>query len=225
MSSPVPARCLSLFSYLIGDETTGRPSWSTRSATSSEYLAEPTRSASRIEHVIETHFHADFLSGPPRARRRHRRRRSPTATARRPTSRSKRSPTASASSLGEVILEVRATPGHTPESISLVVCEHPDAEPVGRAHRRHAVHRRRRPSRSARLDRVDARAARPAALPIAARPAPHLARLDTRLPRARRRLRVRQATSRPRSQSTIGEQRAHQLRARADDAKTPSSRR
>ena len=35
-------------------------------------------------------------------------------------------------SLGHVVLEVRATPGHTPESISVVVFEHAtDTEPWG----------------------------------------------------------------------------------------------
>jgi len=34
-------------------------------------------------------------------------------------------------SLGEVTLEIRHTPGHTPESISIVVYERPDAEPWG----------------------------------------------------------------------------------------------
>ena len=34
-------------------------------------------------------------------------------------------------SLGEVTLEIRSTPGHTPESISIVVREHPDAKPWG----------------------------------------------------------------------------------------------
>jgi hydroxyacylglutathione hydrolase len=29
-------------------------------------------------------------------------------------------------SLGQVTLEIRETPGHTPESISIVVCEHSD---------------------------------------------------------------------------------------------------
>ena len=34
-------------------------------------------------------------------------------------------------SLGEVELEIRHTPGHTPESISIVVYEHPGAKPWG----------------------------------------------------------------------------------------------
>ena len=56
--------CLSLYSYLIGDtDAPAGRSWSTRSATSSEYLADAADHGLRIERVIETHFHADFLSG------------------------------------------------------------------------------------------------------------------------------------------------------------------
>ena len=69
--------------------------------------------------------------------------------------------------LGEVVLEIRATPGHTPESISVVVFEHADAEPWG-VLTGDAVHRRRRPSRPPGIGGLDARAARPAALPVTA---------------------------------------------------------
>ena len=50
--------------------------------------------------------------------------------------------------LGDVVLEIRHTPGHTPESICVVVWEHAaDPQPWARAHRRRVVHRRRRPPR------------------------------------------------------------------------------
>ena len=55
--------CLSLFSYLIGDESTGRAVVVDPQRDVSEYLADAGRHGLRIERVIETHFHADFLSG------------------------------------------------------------------------------------------------------------------------------------------------------------------
>jgi hydroxyacylglutathione hydrolase len=55
--------CLSQASYLVGDETTGRavvvdPRRDVRS-----YLDDAAAAGLRIERVIETHVHADFLSG------------------------------------------------------------------------------------------------------------------------------------------------------------------
>src|ERR1700755_3203034 len=55
--------CLSHASYLIGDETTGRAVVVDPRRDVSEYLADATESGFEIELVIETHFHADFLSG------------------------------------------------------------------------------------------------------------------------------------------------------------------
>jgi rhodanese-related sulfurtransferase/glyoxylase-like metal-dependent hydrolase (beta-lactamase superfamily II) len=96
----------------------------------SQYLADAQAHGLRIERVIETHFHADFLSG-------HLELAAATgatisygegAQAEFPID-----PLADGSRLvlGEVVLEIRATPGHTPESLSVVVFEHPDAEPWG----------------------------------------------------------------------------------------------
>ena len=55
--------CLSLFSYLIGDETTGRAVVVDPQRDVSQYLTDAEAQGLRIERVIETHFHADFLSG------------------------------------------------------------------------------------------------------------------------------------------------------------------
>src|SRR5512141_436678 len=55
--------CLSLFSYLIGDETTGRAVVVDPQRDVSQYVADAASLGLRIERVIETHFHADFLSG------------------------------------------------------------------------------------------------------------------------------------------------------------------
>jgi hydroxyacylglutathione hydrolase len=77
--------------------------------------------------VIETHFHADFLSG-------HLELAAATGAAIGYGSVAETEFTSRALAdgerveLGEVVLEVRHTPGHTPESISVVVWEHPDDE-------------------------------------------------------------------------------------------------
>jgi len=121
--------CLSHASYLIGDESTGRAVVVDPQRDVSLYVDDAAHRGLRIERVIETHVHADFLSGhlelaeaagavisygdavqgieypfEPLAH-------------------------GSRLSLGEVELEVRATPGHTPESISIVVRAHPHDEP------------------------------------------------------------------------------------------------
>jgi DMSO/TMAO reductase YedYZ molybdopterin-dependent catalytic subunit/rhodanese-related sulfurtransferase/glyoxylase-like metal-dependent hydrolase (beta-lactamase superfamily II) len=117
--------CLSHASYLIGDETTGRAVVVDPRRDVDVYLDEAAQHALRIERVIETHIHADFLSGhleladstgavisygegadvefpiePLRDGQR--------------------------LSLGEVTIEILATPGHTPESICIAIYEHPD---------------------------------------------------------------------------------------------------
>jgi len=117
--------CLSQASYLLGDETTGRAVVVDPRRDVDNYLGEAAERGLRIERVIETHIHADFLSGhlelaaatgavisygegadvefPVELLRDGQR-----------------------IALGEVTLEILATPGHTPESICIVVYEHPD---------------------------------------------------------------------------------------------------
>src|SRR6516225_7567686 len=117
--------CLSHASYLIGDETTGRAVVVDPRRDIGVYLQEAAERRLCIERVIETHIHADFLSGhleladrtgavisygegadvdfsfePLRDGQR--------------------------LSLGQVALEILATPGHTPESICILVREHSD---------------------------------------------------------------------------------------------------
>jgi hydroxyacylglutathione hydrolase len=123
--------CLSLFSYLIGDETTGRAVVIDPQRDVSQYLADADRLGLRIERVIETHFHADFLSG-------HLELAAATGAAISYGDEARADfPIVALShgerlSLGEVTLEVRHTPGHTPESISIVLWEHPsDPAPWG----------------------------------------------------------------------------------------------
>ncbi len=55
--------CLSHASYLIGDETTGRAAVLDPQRDVAEYVADAEELGMAIELVIETHFHADFLSG------------------------------------------------------------------------------------------------------------------------------------------------------------------
>lgn len=114
--------CLSQASYLIGDTTTGRAVVVDPRRDVSEYVADAEANGLTIELVIETHFHADFLSG-------HLELAAATgaeigfgeaAEAEFPIRKLR---DGERISLGEVTLEVRATPGHTPESISVVVYE------------------------------------------------------------------------------------------------------
>ena len=122
--------CLSLFSYLIGDEITGRAVVVDPQRDISQYLGDAEARGLKIERVIETHFHADFLSG-------HLEIAAATGAA---VSYGEAAKTEFAMepladgqrlSLGEVTLEVRATPGHTPESISVVIHERAGDEPWG----------------------------------------------------------------------------------------------
>jgi hydroxyacylglutathione hydrolase len=119
--------CLSQASYLIGDPTTGRAVVVDPRRDIEEYLKDAEAHDLAIELVIETHFHADFLSG-------HLELAEATgaeigygevAEAEFPIRRLR---DGERISLGEVVLEIRATPGHTPESISVVVYEHVDDE-------------------------------------------------------------------------------------------------
>jgi glyoxylase-like metal-dependent hydrolase (beta-lactamase superfamily II)/rhodanese-related sulfurtransferase len=122
--------CLSLFSYLIGDETTGRAVVVDPQRDISQYLADAEARDLRIERVIETHLHADFLSG-------HLEMAAATGAVVSYGEAAKTEfaidPLADGQrlSLGEIVLEVRSTPGHTPESISVVVYERDGDEPWG----------------------------------------------------------------------------------------------
>jgi len=121
--------CLSHASYLIGDDTTGRAVVVDPRRDISDYLADAKKFGLTIEGVINTHFHADFVSGhlelvdatdawigfgevaetdyPIR-----------------------RLADGEHLSLGEVDLEILSTPGHTWESISVLIRERAGAEPA-----------------------------------------------------------------------------------------------
>ena len=55
--------CLSHASYLIGDTTTGQAVVVDPQRDIAEYLADALANGLTITKVIETHFHADFVSG------------------------------------------------------------------------------------------------------------------------------------------------------------------
>ena len=117
--------CLSHASYLIGDETTGRAVVVDPQRDVSEYIADAKELGMTIELVIETHFHADFLSGHLELAK---------ATGAKIVYSSVAKPEfdylpvedGERYSLGDVQLEFRHTPGHTPESLSIVIYEHAD---------------------------------------------------------------------------------------------------
>ena len=55
--------CLSQASYVIGDETTGRAVVVDPRRDVDVYLEQAAADGLTIERIIETHVHADFLSG------------------------------------------------------------------------------------------------------------------------------------------------------------------
>ena len=121
--------CLSLFSYLVGDTTSGRAVVVDPQRDIDTYLADAAVAGLRIERVIETHIHADFLSGHLEL----------AASTGAVVSYGDRARVEFATdplahrqvlSLGDVTLEIRHTPGHTPEGISIVVREHHRGAPV-----------------------------------------------------------------------------------------------
>ena len=123
--------CLSHASYLVGDETTGRAVVIDPRRDVGVYLEEAAAKGLAIERVIETHVHADFLSG-------HLELAAETGAVIsygegadiefpiEPLHDGQRL------QLGDVTLEILTTPGHTPESICIVVYEHAtDIVPFG----------------------------------------------------------------------------------------------
>lgn len=121
--------CLSQASYLVGDSTTGRAIAVDPRRDVEEILAAAASAGLTIELVVETHFHADFLSG-------HLELAAATGAeigfgaAGTTEFASRALADGEVIDLGGVQVEVLATPGHTPESISLVVRPSPGADPA-----------------------------------------------------------------------------------------------
>ncbi|MFE7489978.1 rhodanese-like domain-containing protein [Kitasatospora sp. NPDC057541] len=123
--------CLSQASYLVADETTGRAVVIDPRRDIDEYVADAEAHGFTVEAVINTHFHADFLAGHLELADRtgawigygHR------AVTEYPI---RKLADGERIDLGEVTLQIMETPGHTPESISVLVFERSgDAVPYG----------------------------------------------------------------------------------------------
>jgi len=120
--------CLAHASYLVGDRLTGIAAVVDPQRDVQQYLDEAKAQDLDIRHVILTHLHADFLAG-------HLELREKTGAAIYLGAQAKAeyvfTPLKSGDriELGRVVLEARETPGHTPESISLLVREGLDAAP------------------------------------------------------------------------------------------------
>jgi hydroxyacylglutathione hydrolase len=119
--------CLSQASYLIGDETTGRAVVVDPRRDIDEYVRDAAADGLTIEMVIETHFHADFLSGHLELAHATGAEIAFSSVAETEFP-SRKLEDGERLSLGEVELEFLHTPGHTPESLSIVVYEHGDDE-------------------------------------------------------------------------------------------------
>jgi glyoxylase-like metal-dependent hydrolase (beta-lactamase superfamily II)/rhodanese-related sulfurtransferase len=119
--------CLSQASYLIGDTTTGQAVVVDPRRDIQEYLDDAQANDLRIIGMINTHFHADFLSGHLELAK------ATGAWIGYGSAATAEFETRSLAEgerivLGDVVLQIMETPGHTPESISVLVYEHADDE-------------------------------------------------------------------------------------------------
>jgi hydroxyacylglutathione hydrolase len=112
--------CLAHASYLIGDESTGEAAVVDPQRDVAQYVADAEELGCRIEHVFLTHLHADFIAGHLELRDR-------TGATVRLGAQAKAEYEFTAMSdgaelrMGRVRLQVLETPGHSPESISILV--------------------------------------------------------------------------------------------------------
>jgi glyoxylase-like metal-dependent hydrolase (beta-lactamase superfamily II)/rhodanese-related sulfurtransferase len=129
--------CLSHASYLIGDTESGRAVVVDPQRDVAQYLADAAANGLTITSIIETHFHADFLSGHLELARQ-----TGAAIVYGAAAAGRTEFAIDALASGSVIalgnpatgvtLTVLETPGHTPESICVVVREHgADTTPYG----------------------------------------------------------------------------------------------
>lgn len=124
--------CLAHASYLIGDEQTRTAVIVDPQRDIEQYLEDAKANGLEIRHVFLTHFHADFLAGHLELRDR-------TGARIHLGSKAKAeydfSPMADGDTLtlGRVQLTILETPGHSPESISIVICDRDRSETVPHA--------------------------------------------------------------------------------------------
>ncbi len=117
--------CLSQASYIVGDETTGKAVVVDPRRDVEEYLKEAKEHGLEIIGVINTHFHADFVSGHIELAKE-------TGAwigygkAAQADFEVRSLSDGERIELGDVVLEIMETPGHTPESVSVLVYEHKD---------------------------------------------------------------------------------------------------
>jgi len=112
--------CLAHASYLIGDETTGTAAVVDPQRDTEQYVAFAAEHGLAIRHVFLTHFHADFLAGHLELRDRAGATIYLGAEAK---ARYAFTPLRDGETVefGRVRLKILETPGHTPESISILV--------------------------------------------------------------------------------------------------------
>ncbi len=113
-------KCLAHASYLIGDETSGVAAVVDPQREVQVYLDFAAEHGMRVEHVFLTHLHADFVAGHLELRER------TGATiylGRAAQTEYERVALADGDVIefGNVRITARETPGHTPESVSLLV--------------------------------------------------------------------------------------------------------
>jgi hydroxyacylglutathione hydrolase len=122
--------CLAHASYLIGDEATGTAAVVDPQRDTDQYIAFATEHALKIKHVFLTHLHADFIAGHLELRDR-----VGATIYLGATAKAGYAFTAlddgGILEFGRVRLKALETPGHTPESISIVVydLDASDAQP------------------------------------------------------------------------------------------------
>jgi hydroxyacylglutathione hydrolase len=112
--------CLAHASYLIGDEVTGTAAVIDPQRDTDQYIAFATEQALKIKHVFLTHLHADFVAGHLELRDRE------GAAIYLGAAAKATYPfiplrDGDAVEFGRVRLKAMETPGHTPESISILV--------------------------------------------------------------------------------------------------------
>jgi rhodanese-related sulfurtransferase/glyoxylase-like metal-dependent hydrolase (beta-lactamase superfamily II) len=112
--------CLAHASYLVGDETTQTAVVVDPKRDVQEYLDEADRHGLTIRHVFLTHFHADFVAGHLELRDKSGATIYLGATAQADYAFEPMG-TGETLQIGDVRLEVLETPGHTAESISILV--------------------------------------------------------------------------------------------------------